>query len=58
MKEYGVFKLSQFHLKNSEFLNEKAKQGWNLVSVISFIENQETIIHAYMEKNKKKVING
>lgn len=61
MKEYGVFKLSPFHLKNSDFLNEKAKMGWNLISIISFMENQETIIHAYMEKNvtkTKQVIKG
>jgi hypothetical protein len=64
MIEYVALKLSDSHIKNTNFLNEKAKEGWELISVVSIPQAMQDnpSVHAYMKKEikktKNKVING
>jgi len=64
MKEYAVLKITTSHITNADFLNKKAKEGWDLINVVSIPTSpgEQPVIHAYMsrenDKDKSPVLMG
>lgn len=57
--EYDVLKLSNNHIKNKEFLNNKVEDGWHLISVVQVISNDAAgnptpHLQAYLQREVKK----